>query len=506
MGSLSMGSVSSNAYEALEARFRRLLTVGEAASVLHWDSSTMMPPGGAPGRAAQIAELSAIGHALLCDPATGEELKAAADMDGLDDWQRANLSLMRHRHAHATALTERQVTALSHASSACETVWRTARHENDFAAVREPLQHLLDLVRDSANAKSDVLGLSPYDALLDEYEPSARSAEIDVLFADLEDFLPGLLTEVMARQADQTPPAIPDGPFPVKAQRDLGVKLMTALGFDFEHGRLDVSLHPFCGGVVDDVRITTRYDEADYAPALMGVLHETGHALYEHGLPTDWRYQPVGGALGMAMHESQSLLIEMQVCRSLPFLQYAAPLIAEAFSGSGAAWEPDNQHRLLTNVEPGLIRVDADEVTYPLHVILRYRLEQAMIAGDLEAADLPSAWNDGIEGLLGIRPPNDRDGCLQDIHWFDGAWGYFPTYTLGAMTAAQLFVSALEARPEIAEGIPKGDFAPLMGWLHDNVHSLGSSLTSPELLQRATGRPLDAAAFKAHLKRRYLEV
>jgi len=501
-----MDGVSGDAYKSLEARFRRLATLGEAASVLHWDSSTMMPPGGAPGRAAQIAELSALGHALLCDPETGEALKAAGDMDGLDDWQRANLKLMRHRHAHATALTEAQVTALSHASSACETVWRTARHESDFAAVREPLQHLLDLIRDSARAKSDVLGLTPYDALLDEYEPGGRSADIDVLFADLEDFLPGLLADVMARQADAAPPVAPPGPFPVAAQRDLGVRLMTALGFDFEHGRLDVSLHPFCGGAPDDVRITTRYDEADYAPALMGVLHETGHALYERGLPAEWRYQPVGGALGMAMHESQSLLVEMQVCRSLPFLQYAAPLIAEAFNGSGAAWQAENLCRLLTNVEPGLIRVDADEITYPLHVILRYRLERAMIAGDLEAVDLPAAWDDGIGKLLGIRPPDDREGCLQDIHWFDGAWGYFPTYTLGAMTAAQLFASALETEPGIAEGIPKGDFSALMGWLGTNVHSLGSSLTSSELLRRVTGRPLDDEAFKAHLKRRYLEV
>jgi len=462
----------------------------------------MMPPGGATGRAAQIAEMSAVTHGLLCAPETGDLLKAAEDAN-LDDWQRANLDLMRRRHAHATALTEAQVVALSHASSACETVWRKARAENDFDAVRAPLETLLDLVRDSARAKSDALGLSPYDALLDEYEPGGRSADIDVLFADLEDFLPGFLTDVIEHQSTSTANA-PKGPFPIEAQRQLGIKLMKSLGFDFDHGRLDISLHPFCGGTVDDVRITTRYDKSDYASALMGVLHETGHAMYERGLPDDWRYQPVGGALGMAMHESQSLLIEMQVCRSLPFLEYAAPLMAEAFQGSGPQWQPGNLHTLLTKVTPGMIRVDADEVTYPLHVILRYRLEQAMISGDINVVDLPAAWDDGMERLLGIRPANDREGCMQDIHWYDGAWGYFPTYTLGAMTAAQLYISARQARPEIAEAIPKGDFKPLMDWLGANVHSLGSSLTAPDLLKRATGKYLNTDDFKAHLRYRYL--
>ncbi|MBE9553143.1 MAG: carboxypeptidase M32 [Proteobacteria bacterium] len=498
-----MDSVTPDAYAALEARFKRLLTLGEAASVLHWDSSTMMPPGGAEGRAAQIAELSALAHSQLTNPKTGDLLKAAEDGD-LNDWQRANLGLMRRRHAHATALTEAQVVALSHASSACETIWRTARAQNDFATVREPLEKLLGLIRESAAAKSEALGLSPYDALLDEFEPDGRSADIDVLFADLEDFLPGFLDRVMAHQADSPAATPPNGPFPVEAQRRLGIRLMETLGFDFDHGRLDISLHPFCGGNVDDVRITTRYDEDDYASALMGVLHETGHALYERGLPHDWRYQPVGGALGMGMHESQSLLIEMQVCRSSAFLTYAAPLIAEAFAGSGPEWAHDNLHKILTRVEPGMIRVDADEVTYPLHVILRYRLEQALIASDIQVSDLPAAWNDGIEKLLGIRPDTDREGCMQDIHWYDGAWGYFPTYTLGAMTAAQLFAAAQEDKPEITSGIPNGDFAPLMDWLGQNVHSLGSSLTAPELLTRATGKPLDTAAFKAHLQRRYL--
>jgi carboxypeptidase Taq len=236
----------------------------------------------------------------------------------------------------------------------------------------------------------------------------------------------------------------------------------------------------------------------------MGVIHETGHALYERHLPADWRLQPVGQARGMVIHESQSLLMEMQACRSVAFCTYLAGQLRATFPGNDAAFTPDNLRQIYSRVQPGFIRVEADEVTYPAHVILRYRLEQAMIAGDLALADLPAAWNDGMKAMLGIVPPTDREGCLQDIHWYDGAWGYFPTYTLGAMTAAQLFDAAVAAEPGIPDALAKGDFAPLMGWLRPNVHALGSSVPTPELVAKATGRPLDAGVFKRHLETRYL--
>jgi carboxypeptidase Taq len=280
---------------------------------------------------------------------------------------------------------------------------------------------------------------------------------------------------------------------------------MQAVGFDFHHGRLDVSLHPFCGGVPDDLRITTRYDESDFTSAIMGVLHETGHAMYERGLPGDWRRQPVGEARGMALHESQSLLVEMQACRSADFLRFMAPIAQETFAGSGPAWDPHNLYRLATQVEPGFIRVDADEVTYPAHVILRYRLETALIHGDMSLDDLPAAWNEGMQQLLGITPPEDRLGCLQDIHWFDGAFGYFPTYTLGALAAAQLFEAATTAHPEIPEQLRRGDFTTLLSWLQANVHGLGSSLDTDTILERATGSKLDEKVFQRHIQRRYLD-
>jgi carboxypeptidase Taq len=280
---------------------------------------------------------------------------------------------------------------------------------------------------------------------------------------------------------------------------------MAALGFDFDHGRLDTSFHPFCGGYPEDVRITTRYDETDFTSALWGVLHESGHALYDFGLPGGrWRHQPVGRARGMQMHEGQSLLMEMQACRSAEFIAWAAPRLAQAFGGTGAEWQATNLHRAVTRVEPGFIRVEADEVTYPAHVILRYRLEKAMIEGAMEVDDLPAAWNEGYQRLLGITPPDDRLGCLQDIHWYGGSWGYFPTYTLGAMTAAQLFDAAKRADAAILPALGHGDFRPLLAWLKSNVHAKASSLSTRDLLIEATGKPLDAGVFKAHLETRYL--
>ncbi len=498
--------MSATAYETLETRFRRMALLSEAAGVLHWDAAAIMPEGGAEARGEQLAELKAVVHGLMTAPDMGD-LIADAEATGsdLDPWQSANLREIHHQWIKSTALPEDLVVALSRASTTCETVWRTARADNDYAAIKPYMQEVLDLTREAGQAKAEATGLSLYDALLDDYEPGGRSADIDAVFGELQAFLPGFLGEVLEAQARRPALLMPEGPFPIETQKALGEQFMAALGFDFDHGRLDVSLHPFCGGIPEDVRITTRYDEEDFTSSLMGVLHETGHALYERGLPDRWRRQPVGEALGMSIHESQSLLVEMQVCRSKAFLEWAAPIMREAFGGSGPAWETDNLYRLYTRVEPGFIRVDADEVTYPAHVILRYQLERALLEGDMSLDDLPTAWNDGMEELLGIRPPTDTLGCMQDLHWYDGAWGYFPTYTLGAMSAAQIYRAAREDDPAIQDGIGKGDFEPLMAWLGEHVHGKARLLHAPELLTQATGRPLDAKVFEDHLRQRYLD-
>ena len=493
-----------SAYDELEKTFKRLSALGEAAGVLHWDMAVMMPAGGAAARAEQLAALKLTRHEMLTGARLGDLLDEAAGEKNSDPWRAANLREMGRARVHAGAVEGDLLEAASKAGSACEMAWRVARPANDFKSVAPLLDEVLSLTRRIAGAKAEALGCAPYEALLDQYEPGAKTARIDALFADLAGFLPGFLDDVLAHQRSR-PPALPlDGPFPVDAQRALGTRMMRTLGFDFENGRLDVSLHPFCGGVPDDIRITTRYHEDDFAQGLMGVLHETGHALYEMGLPAEWRHQPVGIARGMALHESQSLLIEMQACRGREFIEFAAPLIRETFAVSGPEWQADNLHRHYTRVEPGLIRVDADEVTYPAHVILRYRLEQALIAGDMAVGDLPGAWADAMRELLGIVPPDDTDGCMQDIHWYDGAWGYFPTYTMGALAAAQLFQAARDAVPEITGAIAAGDFAPLMTWMRTQIHAKASLVTTDELLSEATGRPLETATFKEHLRARYL--
>ncbi len=492
-----------SAYKELETRFKRIAALGEAVGMLHWDMSVLMPPGGADSRTEQLTALKLTTHEMKTDSALAGLLDEAESALPDDPWQSANLREMRRIWIHANAMEASLVEAMSRACSACELIWREARLENDFVRVLPYLEEVLNLTRQVAAVKSDALICSEYEALLDQYEPAGRTARIDELFADLAGFLPEFTETALSRQAERADAVLPDGPFPTERQRILGEKLMGTLGFDFDAGRLDVSLHPFCGGVPGDIRITTRYADNDFTQSLMGVLHETGHALYEMGLPDDWRYQPVGSARGMALHESQSLLIEMQVCRSREYLEFAAPLMRDAFGGSGSKWEVDNLYRLYTRVDRNFIRVDADEVTYPAHVILRYRLERALIDDELTLADLPGAWNDGMEDLLGIRPPDDRLGCLQDIHWYDGAWGYFPTYTMGAMAAAQLFATAKRELPDIPEAISRGDFSHLIGWMRKNLHAKASSASTDELMIQATGEPLETVSFKAHLQARY---
>ena len=503
---LSGVAMGIQAYRSLEARFARIAAVEDSIGLLQWDAETMMPDGSAESRSDQLATLKGIAHELLSAPATGDRLSEALDdQDSLGEGERANLREMRRIHLHAAAVPGDLVEANSRAVSRAEILWRDARPNSDFALLLPALQEVLDLQRRIGQAKGEALGLSPYDALLDSYDPGLRQATIDPLFSALRADLPPLIEAARERQARLPPAETLAGPFPVEAQWALGEKLMRAVGFDFARGRLDVSLHPFCGGATGDVRITTRYDESNLLGALMGVLHETGHALYEQGRPDAWRRQPAGLARGMSLHESQSLVVEMQACRSLEFVTYLAPLLREAFGGTGSAWSTENLHRTMTKVEPGFIRVDADEVTYPAHILVRYEIEKALIAGDLPLRELPGAFNAGIRDLLGLDVPEDRLGCLQDIHWPGGAWGYFPTYTLGAMIAAQLFEAACRAEPDLLPGLTRGDFAPLRGWLRANVHEKGSLLETEDILVAATGRPLDAQVFRRHLERRYRE-
>ncbi len=492
------------AYARLVARVTRIATINEAAGMLGWDAAAMMPAGGGAARGDQMAVLAGLAHGLATEPQVTDDLAEAEQAPPAGPWHAANLRLMRHAHTRATAIPPDLVEAQARANSACERTWREARNASDFAQVQPHLAEVIRLVREQAAALAPRLGLSPYDALMDGYQRGITAADVTPVFTAYEAFLAEALPRAEDIQARRGAPLQPTGPFPEAAQEALCRRLSARAGLEASHSRLDRSTHPFCGGTPTDVRITTRYDEADFAQSLMGVMHETGHALYERGLPAAHARQPVGEAAGMAAHESQSLIVEMQACRSDPYLSWLGPQLLETFGGDPAAYAPANLALLCRRIARGFIRVDADEMTYPAHVILRFRLEQALVCGDLAVADLPGAWNDGLHALLGITPPDDARGCLQDIHWYDGAVGYFPSYTLGAMAAAQLMNAARSAHPGMDAALAQGDLSPLVTWLRTNVHARGSLLGFNDLLREATGKPLDPADFQAHLAARYL--
>lgn len=494
-------------YHSLHEHFRRIYDLKHLAAIAGWDEAAMMPAGGGPARARALSTLNVMIHELLTEPGVRDWIEAAGS-ESLDEWQAANLREIERVVVEATAVPAEVVRERTLVTAKSEQAWRFHRAENDWATMQPLLEKVIAISRTYGEALAAARGCSAYDALLDTYEPGVTSDQVDAVFADLEAFLPGFVDEVIDKQSSEE--LLPlDGDFSIDKQKEVGMQVMAALGFDFEHGRLDVSHHPFCGGVPDDVRITTRYNTGNFVESLMAVIHETGHAMYEQGLPQGWRDQPVGEARSAGTHESQSLLMEMQACRTREFLQYLAPIVQRAFLGgetNEAAWSVDNLYRHYTRVQRSYIRVDADEVTYPLHVILRYKLEKALIDGELEVRDLPDAWDAKMQEYLGISTAgNFTDGCLQDVHWPAGLIGYFPTYTLGAMTAAQLFAAAVRETDQIHARITQGDFAPLLGWLRENVHAKGSLLTFDELLTQATGAPLDAKWFKAHLRQRYME-
>jgi carboxypeptidase Taq len=495
-----------NHYQQLEQHFARLNDLAHVQAIAGWDEAAMMPSGGGESRGQALATLEVIMHGMVTDPRVGDWIEGASE-EQLDTWQGGNLREIARHYRQATCMPAELVERKKLVTSRSEQAWRRYRAENNWQAMAPLLQDVVTLAREEAAVRADATGLSRYDALLDTYEPGMTCARIDPLFADLKAFLPGLLDEVLTRQASQ-PLLVPEGSFSVEEQRQLGLEIMRTLGFDFEHGRLDVSHHPFCGGVPSDVRITTRYRTDDFVAALMGVIHETGHALYEQGLPTQWRQQPVGQALSMAMHESQSLLMEMQACRSREFLHYLTPHLQQAFAAADPAlpaWSEDNLHRLYTRVKRGYIRVDADEVSYPLHVILRYELERDLMEGRMQVTEIPEAWDQLMRQYLGLSTAgNYQDGCLQDVHWPAGLFGYFPTYTLGAMTAAQLFATARRDNPELLQQIAKGNFCSLLGWLRSKVHNQGKLLDYDALMTQATGSPLQAQYFRDHLQQRYL--
>ncbi len=492
----------SSAYANLTRTFTRLSRFGHLSAIAGWDMMTMMPPGGSSARGAALAELSVLQHEIL----TAKEVSLwldEAEQASLNDVERANLFEMRRAWQQAALLPASLVEAKSIAGSRCEHAWRQQRPANDWQGFAENLKEVVKLSREEAEIRAQANGCTRYDALLDIYEPGMTSAKLDKTFGEIKEWLPSLLQRIVDKQAQEVVD-VPVGPFAIESQKQLGLAIMKQLGFDFNAGRLDVSAHPFCGGVPDDVRITTRYNENEFISAMMGVIHETGHARYEQNLPKQWAGQPVAHARSTAIHESQSLFFEKQLGRSADFLSLLLPQV-KLLIGDRPELEEGNFIALNQRVKPGLIRVDADEVSYPAHIILRYEIERALIEGEIEVDDIPDLWQVKMQSLLGLDTTgNYRDGCMQDIHWTDGAFGYFPTYTLGAMYAAQLFQGVKKALPEVNELLREGNLQPVFDWLQQNIWQHGSRFSTKQLIENATGEDLNPQYFRQHLENRYL--
>jgi carboxypeptidase Taq len=496
-------AMSQATYPQLASTWKRLHHFSHLQSLASWDRMSMMPSAGNAARANAMAEMDGLLHGIRTDPQLKTQL-AAAEQEPLDQFERANLREIRRDWRTANALPAALVQAQSMANARCEHAWRTQRPANDWPGFLANFREVLRCSREQARLLSEETGLRPYDALMDYYEPGMTSAQLDVLFGDLLTWLPDLVRKVRAKQATQKVIA-PRGPFLRQAQYAVGLQAMKLLGFDFEAGRLDESAHPFCGGVPEDTRLTTRYREDDFVGSLMGTIHETGHGRYEQNLPRDWLGQPVAWARSAGIHESQSLSFEMQIGLSRAFVGLMAPHLRAQF-GDQPALEADNLYQHLIRVQPSFIRVDADELTYPLHVILRYRIERDLIEGRIEADDIPGLWDQAMAELLDVDTRgNFTNGCMQDVHWGEGLFGYFPSYTLGAMYAAQWFASIRKQVPDLDTQIAGGNLAPAFDWLKANIWSQGSRWTTDELVTRATGTTLDTAHYRRHLTSRYLE-
>lgn len=477
-------------------------TISSAASVLGWDQETYLPPAATALRAQQIAWLSGRAHELASSVEWKDALDAAvaeAQAAGGDSRRLGNLAEMARRFERDSRLPASLVERESETSSLAKHAWADARKHSDFRIFAPHLEKLLELARE----KAELWGYpdEPYDALLETYERGASTASLSAVLDPLAPRLAEIAAAAVERSRSVTA-TMPPGPYPVAEQMAFNEKVARSLGFDFERGRIDTTSHPFCTTLgPHDIRLTTRYDEDDFSSSLFGVMHETGHGLYEQGLCPDDFGTPAGDSVSLGIHESQSRLWENHIGRSRAFWEKWLPIAAEHFPQL-AAMSLDDFLAVIHRVEFSYVRVESDEATYDLHILLRFDLERRLLRGELQVADLPAVWNESFQKNFGMTPPNDTLGCLQDIHWAMGGLGYFPTYTLGNLNAAQLFAAAME-QPEISSTVAGANYGPLLGWLREKVHHPGATVSPAEIITEATGYAPSPEAHLRHLKRRY---
>jgi carboxypeptidase Taq len=492
--------------ERLEALYRRLSELKDlsgAIGLLTWDQETYLPRKAEQARADQLATLQAIHHERLVDATLGGLLDELGVRPELDADARALIRVTRWERDRAVKMPESLVRELALAQSRGLTAWREARAARAFWPFRDALGRLLELRR----AQADALGFEggePYDALLEGFEPGMRVSRLDGVLASLAAKLTPVVTALCARPP---PRDWLEGDFAPAAQWRLSERLLADMGFDSEAGRLDKSVHPFTGGThATDVRLTTRVDPNNLRSSLYGTIHECGHGLYEQGFDPDHHRSPLGAAPSMGLHESQSRLWENMVGRSRPFWRYLFPLVQAEFPQALAGADAEGLYRSANKVGRGAIRVDSDEVTYNLHIVLRYQLELLLMRDELPLEDLPEEWNRRTQELVGVRPENDLEGVLQDIHWAAGELGYFPTYSLGNLYAASFFAAARRELPDLEASIARGELGVLRQWLRRRIHQEGNRHPAETLVQRVTGQGLTEADFVTHVKTKYGEL
>lgn len=494
-------------YAELTALLREAATLRSVGGLLGWDQETYMPAGGTPARAEQSALLARLIHEMRTSPRVGDLLGACegdCDLNDPETETGANLRAMRLDYDKATKVPGDLVAELARAGSEAQDVWKHARAKSDFPMFAPSLTRMIELSRQKAQCLGVPQGGELYDALLDEYEPDARASEIEAVFLPLRERLSAFIAEVTQNGKPPRTDFV-HRPIPVGRQHAFGQAVIEALGFDFTSGRLDTTTHPFCSGLAaGDTRLTTRYSEDNFADALSSTMHECGHGLYEQGLPKSGPHggTPLADDVSLGIHESQSRMWENFVGRSRPFWAWALPLANRHFDNALGDIDLDTMARAMNTCTPSLIRVESDEPTYNLHVMIRFGLERAMVRGDLSINDLPGAWNDAYRQLLGVTVPDDRRGCLQDVHWSFGLIGYFPTYSLGNLYAAQFWETINEQIPDLDAQMARGEFGALLAWLRENIHRHGRRYTARELCQRTTGKPLSADPLMRHLERR----